>query len=258
VDGPAGSGGVVQDGAASDARDATIDCGTPGVIHTPPTVPSLIAAPAGVTLLGGYRGSGSQIYTCTPRASDAGDAALTGTWVNTAVATLYGDNCAAAVQHSYTSTSPPSPMWTSVDDGSAVVGARINALAAPVPDGGDGGATAIPWLLLRAASNSGEGIFTNVTFLQRVDTVGGLGPAGDCDPTSDAARVISVPYSATYFFYTGGASNEAGGPDASPDSADGGVIEAGSDATSEARTDAEAGTSADAEAGAIVDAATDG
>jgi len=213
--GTAGASGSTGGGGRS--GDARPDCATPGVIHTAPTVPSAIAAPAGVALVGGYYASGEQIYTCTPSpasdaGSDGGDAAApSGTWVNTAVATLSGDNCSVAAQHSYTT----GPTWVATPDGSTVVGARVNAVPAPVADGGDGGATAIPWLLLRAASNTGEGIFANVTYIHRLDTVGGedldrvdLVASGACEP-GDASPPVRSPYTATYYFYTGG-NSEAG------------------------------------------------
>ena len=38
-------------------------------------------------------------------------------------------------------------------------------------------ASAIPWLLLTAKSNGPEGSFSNVTSIQRVNTVGGIAPA---------------------------------------------------------------------------------
>jgi uncharacterized protein DUF3455 len=208
--GMGGAAGNVGTGGAADAapprdgsvRDVTPDCGVAGVIHTVPTVPPPIAAPAGVVLVAGYRAIGDQIYTCVPSPPDGGpvgDGGPAGTWLNTAVATLYGDNCAIAAQHSFTS----GPTWGAAD-GSIVVGARVSAFSAPGADGGDGGGNAIPWLLLRAAVNTGEGTFGTVTYIHRLDTVGGLGPAGACDPVSDASATVRSPYSATYYFYNGG------------------------------------------------------
>src|SRR5205085_83720 len=118
-----------------------------------------------------------------------------------------------AVAHTFTAA--PAPRWASIADGSAVVGARVNTVPAPTSDSAP---PAIAWLLLRAASNSGEGTFTNVTYIQRVDTVGGVGPTGSCDPASDAGTVITVPYSATYYFYTGTSDAGSGPGDATPDS----------------------------------------
>src|SRR5258706_15334942 len=57
------------------------------------------------------------------------------------------------------------PTWES-SSGSKVVGLRL-AGCTPNPN-------AIPWLLLKAVSNSGPGILEHVTYIQRVNTVGGL------------------------------------------------------------------------------------
>ncbi len=241
--GSAGMGGSGTD-AAPDSKidapiDATGDCGVAGVSHTAPTVPSAIAPPAGVTLVGGYHASGSQIYTCTASAGDAG----TGTWVNTAVADVYGDNCSVFAKHSY--TSGPAPTWMSTADGSAVVGSRVAAVAAPGgSDAGDAGPTAITWVLLKAASNSGEGVFTNVTYVNRVDTAGGVGPSGACDPTMDSGKVVNVPYTATYYFYTGGNAAD-GGTDASSDGST--PVEAAAEAAPEAASTTDSATEASAD-----------
>ena len=84
------------------------------------------------------------------------------------------------------------PTWQFLD-GSTVVGAKL-AAASPDP-------TAIPWLLLNAVSHGPvNGLFTPVTSLQRLSTVGGLAPATGCDASSVGA-VAQVPYQADYFFY---------------------------------------------------------
>jgi Protein of unknown function (DUF3455) len=233
--GGGGTGGTAGNagtgGGSSDAGDAGDACSIPGISHTKPTVASNIDAPAGTTLVGGYYASGDQIYTCVPNpapadagSGDAGDAGPGGTWANTADATLYGDNCAEAAHHSYTAT-PGSPQWAA-KDGSTVVATRV-AAAPVVADGGDGGATAIPWVLLKATSNTGEGVYANVTYVQRVNTTGGLGPSGACEP-GDANPVKRVAYTATYYFYTGG-NSEAG-------TSEGGSSEAGEASTTDTGT----------------------
>jgi hypothetical protein len=80
------------------------------------------------------------------------------------------------------------PTWES-RSGSTVVGTVLER-ATPDP-------TAIPWLKLGRVSSEGPGIFADVTFIQRLYTVGGLAPsyAGDAD------EVVRVPYSAWYYFY---------------------------------------------------------
>ena len=81
------------------------------------------------------------------------------------------------------------PTWES-PSGSKVVGTILKRCT-PGPD-------AIPWLLLKAASSGGPGIFHRVTFIQRVNTAGGLVPA---DPGDFPGEVAEVPYTAEYFFY---------------------------------------------------------
>jgi hypothetical protein len=84
------------------------------------------------------------------------------------------------------------PTWQS-NSGSKVVGTVIDHCT---PDPG-----AIPWLLLGAASTEGPGIFDHVTYLQRMNTVGGNAPTVPGDFPGQMAR---VPYTADYFFYRAG------------------------------------------------------
>ena len=81
------------------------------------------------------------------------------------------------------------PTWQS-NSGSKVVGTKIQECT-PDPD-------AIAWLLLRAASAEGPGIFGKVTFIQRVNTVGGNAPNV---PGEFLGQMARVPYTADYFFY---------------------------------------------------------
>lgn len=81
------------------------------------------------------------------------------------------------------------PTWES-KGGSKVVGAVVDRCT-PNPN-------AIPWLLLRATSTEGSGIFHRVTFIQRVNTAAGLAPATPGNVVGEEAR---VPYTTEYFFY---------------------------------------------------------
>jgi hypothetical protein len=81
------------------------------------------------------------------------------------------------------------PTWES-RSGSKVIGTVVERCT---PD-----LDAIPWLLLSAAFNEGPGIFERVTFIQRVNTVGGIAPSDPGDFPGETAR---VPYVAEYFFY---------------------------------------------------------
>ena len=81
------------------------------------------------------------------------------------------------------------PTWES-NSGSLVVGS--SALPC-TPD-----ATAIPWLRLTAASTYGPGIFEGVTYIQRINTAGGLRPT---TPGTTVGEVARIPYTAEYYFY---------------------------------------------------------
>ena len=81
------------------------------------------------------------------------------------------------------------PTWES-NSGSKVVGVRVNGVT-PDP-------TAIPWLLLMAKTSDGPGIFGDISYIQRVNTVGGIAPA---TPGTAVGQEARVPYTAEYYFY---------------------------------------------------------
>ncbi len=81
------------------------------------------------------------------------------------------------------------PTWES-NSGSKVVGQRIASVMVD--------STAIPWLLLKAKSTAAPGIFTRTTYIQRVNTAGGLAPSAMDTTAGQEAR---VPYTAEYYFY---------------------------------------------------------
>lgn len=81
------------------------------------------------------------------------------------------------------------PTWQSVS-GSKLV-ARVAQRCTP-------DANAIPWLLLEVVSSDGPGIFNGLSYVQRVNTVGGNAPA---QPGSFNGEVARIPYTAEYVFY---------------------------------------------------------
>lgn len=120
---------------------------------------------------------GTQTYTCTEA----------GTWSTASVplADLFAANGKQVGVHS------AGPRWE-LKDGSWVLGARVSGVTKDP--------SAIAWLLLQATSK-GAGAdgdrLAKTTYIQRVNTVGGIAPAGPCTP----GATISVPYSADYYFY---------------------------------------------------------
>ena len=101
------------------------------------------------------------------------------------VATLFAD----AHYHGEVGIHYVGPTWES-NSGSKVVATRV---AGCTPD-----PTAIPWLRLQAVSTEGPGIFDSVTYIQRVNTTGGLAPTV---PGSSIGATAEVPYTAEYYFY---------------------------------------------------------
>jgi Protein of unknown function (DUF3455) len=91
------------------------------------------------------------------------------------------------------------PVWQS-KDGSSVEAARTVT--------GSGGTGNIPWLLLQAvvttAGSDGDRL-TSTTWVQRLNTAGGIAPAGTCTPNDR----IAVPYSSDYFFWRAAGGDES-------------------------------------------------
>jgi hypothetical protein len=104
------------------------------------------------------------------------------------VATLYAD----ANFHGKVGVHYGGPTWES-NSGSKIVATRAGSCS-PDP-------TAIAWLKLETVSADGPGIFGSVTYVQRVNTVGGLPPIA---PGSTVGAVVEVPYTTEYYFYRAG------------------------------------------------------
>jgi hypothetical protein len=84
----------------------------------------------------------------------------------------------------------PGPWWESLRDGSRIRAG--NALSAPSPN-----TNSIPLLRLEVLERAGTGVFSPVSYIQRLNTKGGVGPSGGCR-TGLQRR---VPYTADYYFY---------------------------------------------------------
>ena len=81
------------------------------------------------------------------------------------------------------------PSWQS-NSGSLVVGTATGKVIV--------NQTAIPWVRLVPVITEGPGVFADVTFIQRINTVGGKAPASD---GTFVGQVAEIPYTADYFFY---------------------------------------------------------
>jgi hypothetical protein len=129
------------------------------------------------------QGKGVQIYECKADTNDS----TRFEWVFKAPEADLFDDTGKMIGKHYAG-----PTWE-VNDGSKVVGTVKQRDNGPDPD-------AIPWLLLTAKSTSGNGVFSRVTSIQRLNTVGGTAPAEGCNKAL-ANKEIRIPYKATYYFY---------------------------------------------------------
>src|SRR2546423_9239249 len=144
--------------------------------------PEILRPSKGETLAFTLKARGVQIYECQARKNDAAQFE----WTFKAPEADLFDRAGRKVGTHY-----KGPTWKSTD-GSSVVGEK------PRPYVKD--TNAVPWLLMRAKQNEGTGVFSKVTSIQRLHTVGGKAPTGGCDSTT-AGKEIRVPYTATYYFY---------------------------------------------------------
>ena len=147
-----------------------------------PDVPANIAVPDGNKVEFHAYAIGVQIYVCTQSAKDPTQFS----WVFKAPeAVLYdADGNVVAIHYA-------GPTWET-QSGSKVVGQRL-AGATVDP-------TAIPWLLLVARTAEGPGVLARSTYVQRVNTAGGLAPATGAD-VAHAGQEVRIAYTAEYFFY---------------------------------------------------------
>ncbi|HEX4912847.1 MAG TPA: DUF3455 domain-containing protein [Vicinamibacterales bacterium] len=64
---------------------------------------------------------------------------------------------------------------------------------------------AIPWLLLQSVGAqdgpTGGTLLSRTTYIQRLNTVGGIAPVTGCGQPSDIGTQVLVPYTTDYFFY---------------------------------------------------------
>lgn len=155
----------------------------------PPAAPPEIRVEAGNKLFLVAHAEGVQIYTCKPTA-DGYAWSLSGPR-----ATLYDERGKVVATHY------AGPAWEA-RDGSKVIGKLVRP--APITD-----RSAIPWLLLSANSTSAgpDGArLAGTTFIQRLNTTGGVQPPADACNASTATMTSEVAYTADYAFWkqTGG------------------------------------------------------
>lgn len=155
-----------------------------GHSNRPTCIPAGLDVPAGNDVASHSTGVGVQIYVWTANPTNAALAS----WIFKAPhAVLFAPHKKARGE--LVGIHFAGPTWQG-NDGSKVVVTRVASVTVD--------ATAIPWLLLQATSTSGDGVFTDTTYVQRLNTVGGLVPSTPGNSIGDEAL---VPYVADYYFY---------------------------------------------------------
>ena len=123
---------------------------------------------------------GAQIYQCALKQGEY-------TWETLAPdAKLFDDEGKIVGNHT------AGPVWE-YKEGSRVVGRVVNKVD-KAPD------TAISWLLVEVVSHQGDGLFSGVDFINRINTHGGLPPTSGCN-ANHLGGEKRVAYTADYIFY---------------------------------------------------------
>ena len=172
----------------------------PALAHqpvTPPKVPSNIAVlPPNRPFLIGHA-TGTQNYVCLPSGNEFKFKLFT------PQATLF-DRAGNQLTTHFFSPDPDDPLgtiratWQDSRDTSTVWGKVVTGDNATVDP------TAIDWLRVTAVTTEGgpRGTLARTTFIQRVNTTGGLAPSTGCSSAADVGTQAFVPYTADYVFYT--------------------------------------------------------
>ena len=148
----------------------------------PPDVPQAVAAPDGHKPVMSLKGVGQLTYECRPKAGTDG----AHEWAFVAPDAALQDASGKTVGKYY-----GGPTWEH-SQGGKITGKQL-AVAPGTPG-------AIPLQLVQAAPAMDPGPFEGVTYIQRVNTMGGVAPKAPCD-ASAAGQRQTVSYSADYVFY---------------------------------------------------------
>jgi len=174
----------------------------------PPKVPDILKVEDGNELFLVGHGVGTQNYVCAPSTTSVTGVAFS---LFTPQATLFDDEGRQLITHFFSPNDDPRVgppergtirvTWEDSRDTSRVWAFLLQQST----DAKFVQKDAVAWLLLQesgvAAGPTGGNRLTKTTFIQRLNTVGGLAPASGCSTIGDLGRRAFVPYSADYFFY---------------------------------------------------------
>ncbi len=167
---------------------------------TPPPVPTAVQVEAGNKLFLVGHATGTQNYVCLPAGAGVKYVLFT------PQATLFSDGAQVTthffspnpaedgtVRATWQASRDTSTVWAQVEPG------HMSSDPAYVAPG------AIAWLLLTKAGTQagpdGGDMLTATTYIQRLNTTGGVAPATGCSSSTDIGNKAFVPYTADYYFY---------------------------------------------------------
>jgi hypothetical protein len=152
-------------------------------MYSQAALPAAVRAPAGNTVALETVGVGEITYQCRAKKDAAGQFE----WVFVGPDAKLNDRSGKQIGKYY---GPPAT-WEAMD-GSKLSGAQV--AVAPSSPGN------IPLQLVKGNPATGSGAMTGVTYIQRVDTKGGVAPATPCTAGNLDAKEV-VKYQADYIFY---------------------------------------------------------
>jgi len=151
-----------------------------GAAYAEVSIPEQIKVPAGYSPVLTVHAKGDQIYQCS---ANKGEYA----WETQAPDAKLFD-----AQGKIVGNHTAGPLWEYKED-SRVVGRVVKKIdMAP--------GSAIAWLLVEVVSHKGDGLFSNVSYINRINTHGGLPPSSGCD-ANHLGGEKRVAYTADYVFY---------------------------------------------------------
>lgn len=144
---------------------------------------------------------GTQNYVCLPSGANFA-------WtLFTPQATLFRENGQQLTTHFFSPNPDPDDnltvraAWQHSRDSSTVWG-RVTDSSSDANFVAPG---AIPWLTVETAGvqegPTGSDVMTEITFIQRLNTIDGSAPATGCSVATDVGKRAFVPYRADYFFF---------------------------------------------------------
>jgi hypothetical protein len=172
-----------------------------------PRVPADLQAPEGNTLFLKGQAEGTQNYICLPTASGFAWTFFSPQATLFFTFKWFGGEVRQQIITHFLSPNPsesgtPRATWQSSLDTSAV---WAKLYKPPFSDPNFVAPGAIPWLLLQAAGlqrgPTGGDFLAHTSFIQRVNTTGGVAPSTGCSQSTNVGATALVPYTADYFFY---------------------------------------------------------